>query len=125
MNRRTTIALTAVLGAVVVLGSAGLARTEGPKIKEVMPKLAADYTYPQGKDSPGKVTFSHESHVDLKKPDCTTCHPKLFKILERGQTADGAPINHKKMEAGLQCGTCHNGKAAFAMKDCETCHSGK
>jgi c(7)-type cytochrome triheme protein len=115
----------AAVALAAVLGTASLARTEEPKIKQVMPNLPADYNWPKGKDSPGQVSFSHESHVDLKKPDCTTCHPRLFKILEKGQNADGKRIEHKRMEAGEQCGACHNGKAAFAMKDCETCHSGK
>jgi c(7)-type cytochrome triheme protein len=52
-------------------------------------------------------------------------HPRLFKILERGQTRDGRRLEHQRMDAGEQGGTCHNGKAAFAMKDCQTCHSSK
>lgn len=73
-------------------------------------------------DSPGKVVFSHQTHVDQSKPDCTTCHPKLFKMLKPGSTADGTPIVHAKMEKGRQCGACHNGKDAHGFDDCTTCH---
>jgi len=124
MRVRARHLLWAGLAAALCLGAAGLARTEPPRLKELMPRLPADYTYPQAKGSPGKVSFSHLSHVDAKRPDCTTCHPRHFKILERGQAADGHPIRHQGMDAGRQCGACHNGKAAFGLKDCETCHSG-
>ena len=87
-----------------------------------LPRLPKDYVFPQGADSPGKVTFSHQSHVDQSKPDCTTCHPKLFKMLKPGSTADGTPIVHAKMEKGRQCGACHNGKDAHGFDDCTTCH---
>ena len=84
-------------------------------------KLPADLTFAQSGDSPGKVTFSHGSHVDAKAPGCTRCHPKLFKTLEKGATADGQPIQHKIMEAGGQCGACH-GKTAFNFDSCDLCH---
>lgn len=108
----------------MALGTAVLAE-DAPKLSEILPKLAADYEYAPQKGSPGKVGFNHSSHVDAKNPDCTTCHPRLFKMLAKGQTADGQPIRHATMEKGGQCGACHNGKAAFGLKDCETCHSGK
>jgi c(7)-type cytochrome triheme protein len=83
--------------------------------------LPADQDLPQGEESPGKVTFSHSSHVDATKPACTTCHPATFRILEKGATADGAKITHASMEKGAQCGVCH-GKAAFGFDDCTMCH---
>ena len=70
---------------------------------------------------PDKVTFNHSSHVDLNAPGCTRCHPKLFKTLEKGATADGQPIRHAAMEQGRQCGACH-GKAAFGFESCDMCH---
>lgn len=84
-------------------------------------KLPADQVLPQGEGSPGKVTFSHTSHVDAGKPSCTTCHPESFKILEKASTADGSKITHARMEKGAQCGACH-GKAAFGFDDCSMCH---
>lgn len=88
-----------------------------------LPKLPADYALPQGPDSPGVVTFSHASHVDAAKPACTACHPGLFRILAKGSPAQGGPrITHKEMEAGRQCGACHDGKAAHGLDDCASCH---
>jgi c(7)-type cytochrome triheme protein len=87
-----------------------------------LPRLPVDMTLPQGADSPGKVVFSHRTHVDSSRPVCTTCHPKAFTIL-RGEVSTGAVrITHAKMEKGGQCGICHNGKNARGLEDCTTCH---
>ena len=37
-----------------------LAASAAPVVAQ--PKIPADFGYDQGKDSPGKVTFSHEKH---------------------------------------------------------------
>ena len=89
-------------------------------------KVPPDFTFPQGKDDPGVVTFSHEKHkVNVEK--CTACHTKVFKM-KKGQT--GA-LTMEKMKAGELCGTCHNGKTEIAGKvvfkvddkaNCEKCH---
>jgi c(7)-type cytochrome triheme protein len=84
-------------------------------------KLPADFTWKPQDGSPGKVTFSHQSHVDPSKPGCTNCHPKLFRTMEPGMTADGRPIRHDVMEKGGQCGACH-GKGAFGFESCDLCH---
>ncbi len=93
-------------------------------------KLPPDYVIPPSKDSPGKVTFSHDSHIDPKQPGCTRCHPRIFHLVDvsRDQrpggealTADGQRITHKAMEQGRYCGTCH-GKDAFNFDDCSMCH---
>lgn len=84
------------------------------------PKAPADFTFDQGKDSPGKVTFSHEKHL-TKKPKCTDCHTKIFKM-KRGTTPD---FTKAKMKQGQNCGTCHNGQEAFSVNDqasCSKCH---
>ena len=88
-------------------------------------KPPADMTLEGAKDSPGKVTFSHEKHMKegLK---CTSCHVKVFKM-KKGQTG---PLTMDKMKAGEQCGACHTGKpmegkTPFAVADtanCEKCH---
>jgi len=126
MRKRTIliVVMTGAVAALVTMGAVTLAETV-PKLSEAMPRLASEYTFAKSEKSPGKVTFNHESHVSVKDADCTQCHPRLFRILEPGKTADGAPIRHDAMEAKRQCGACHDGKAAFGLKDCETCHSGK
>jgi len=107
-----TLRRLAVLAAVALAGTA---------LAGGLDKLPPDYTFPPSDGSPGKVTFSHQSHVDVKKPGCTNCHPRLFKTLEKGATGDGAPIRHAVMEKGGQCGTCH-GKGAFGFDSCDLCH---
>ena len=43
-------------------------------------RLPDDYRFPQADDSPGAVTFRHESHVDSARVDCKSCHRELFRI---------------------------------------------
>ena len=88
-----------------------------------MPKLPADITLKQSGDSPGRVRFSHTSHLSFQaKPDCTVCHPKPFRILgSRGRAS--TPMGHARMHKGELCGACHEGKKAFALADgCTLCH---
>ena len=93
---------------------------------DAQPKSPPDFSFDQGKDSPGKVTFSHQSHVQ-KLEKCTACHVKVFKM-KKGTT--GA-LTMEKMKAGEMCGACHNGKTEAAGKmvfttddkaNCEKCH---
>jgi c(7)-type cytochrome triheme protein len=121
------LAPVARLAAGATPGAAGTAATAAPppSLAVVMPRLPRDHAFPRRGQSPGAVTFSHASHVDARRADCTTCHPRHFRILAPGQTAAGVPVTHRDMEQGRQCGACHDGKAAFGLKDCETCHSGK
>jgi len=82
-------------------------------------RMPADRAMAQAPDSPGTVTFNHSTHVDAEKPDCTSCHPRLFSILRR---AEGERrVTHAQMEKGAQCGACH-GKNAFNFDDCTGCH---
>ena len=69
----------------------------------------------------GKVTFDAKVHAD-KGAKCENCHtkPKLF-AMKKGTDK----LTMKDMNAGKFCGTCHNGKKAFATKDaasCAKCH---
>jgi c(7)-type cytochrome triheme protein len=84
--------------------------------------LPSEYRFPQTAGSPGHVMFRHESHVDMDRPNCTVCHPRLFRILEPGTPTHGGSVSHAAMEAGHQCGACHNGAAAFAQDQCMACH---
>jgi c(7)-type cytochrome triheme protein len=86
-----------------------------------MPKLPADAVLPQSEESIGPVTFRHSTHVDERRPDCVACHPRLFRVLEKGRTAGGEVIRHGEMEKGRQCGACH-GRGAFGLDDCTLCH---
>lgn len=88
-----------------------------------LPRLPNDRALPQGTDSPGVVTFRHSSHVDAAKPDCTTCHPSLFPILSRSADQAAPRFTHAKMEKGVACGKCHDGKSAHGFEDCATCHA--
>jgi c(7)-type cytochrome triheme protein len=86
-------------------------------------RLPAGLALPRSADSPGQVTFLHETHVDPDRPDCTTCHPRLFSILKQDESARRVPIVHAQMEKGGQCGACHDGKRASAIEDdCTHCH---
>ncbi|HEU4382893.1 MAG TPA: c(7)-type cytochrome triheme domain-containing protein [Anaeromyxobacteraceae bacterium] len=111
-NAAKVMLRTAVLA--LGMGLAAGAAAEGWK------KLPADLALPSGDGSPGPVTFSHESHVNYTG-SCVACHPKTFRILETGKTADGQAIRHELMEKGLQCGLCH-GKTASGFDACEGCH---
>ena len=108
-------ATVAMSGAAVLLASALAAQT--------LPKLPKAIALPRSADSPGAVTFNHETHVDTAKPACTECHPKLFSILKAGAPAPRVAIRHESMDKGQQCGACHDGKKAFALQDdCAGCH---
>lgn len=64
------------------------------------------------------VTFSHAFHTQAY--GCKDCHTKTFpyKAVVGKATMDD-------MFKGKSCGTCHNGKDAFASSgDCDKCHKG-
>lgn len=127
---RLTFALTLSLA----VAAPGAARAEG------LPGLPKAITLPQG-DSPGQVTFNHDTHADAVKGGCVACHPSTFSILGRshGQTNAGKgkaapaakprPITHDRMKAGEACGKCH-GKGRGSDIDieddsgCSNCHAG-
>ncbi|WP_242392734.1 c(7)-type cytochrome triheme domain-containing protein [Anaeromyxobacter oryzisoli] len=105
-----------VVAAALLLGGAALA--------DGLPNLPQGLALPRGTDSPGQVTFNHESHVDAAKPGCVSCHPRRFAILGRSATERRTPaITHAAMEKGEACGACH-GKQAFGFDDCTGCHAG-
>lgn len=106
-----------VRGAIVVMA---IALAPGV-LAQGLPRLPDDSVLAGAGESPGKVTFSHRIHVNEQRPDCTTCHPVLFKILGGEARADGAAY-HRAMDEGRRCGACHNGKAAFGLEGCPACH---
>ena len=116
--RSTTICRAAVVCALL----AGLLAGGSAFAQSKMPKLPPPFAFAQTGDSPGKVTFSHASHVDESAPACTACHPKMFRILKAGATVDGKAITHDSMTRGQACGSCHNGQKSFGFDDCTLCH---
>ena len=115
-----TIVRIAAVGLVVIVASL-LAVSPGEA-----QKAPPDFQYEKGKDGPGAVTFSHETHKSSAEK-CTVCNTKIFKM-KKGQT--GTPTM-ADMKAGKQCGACHDAKTktgdklAFATEDkanCEKCH---
>ena len=101
---RKTVLLLTILIAVAFVGSA--------------------FAVPAGKtvdwDSPmGKVTFDGKVHAD-KGLKCNDCHTKIFKMKKGSDKITMADMN-----AGKNCGTCHNGEKAFKSSDpanCAKCH---
>jgi len=71
----------------------------------------------------GKVVFDGKVHAD-KGLKCNDCHPKVFPMKKPG--AEGAAkITMADMNAGKNCGECHNGTKAFKSSDeanCAKCH---
>jgi c(7)-type cytochrome triheme protein len=68
--------------------------------------------------SAGKVIFDGKTHAD-KGAKCTDCHTKIFQMKR------AATITMSDMNAGKNCGVCHNGEKAFKSSDsanCEKCH---
>jgi len=77
--------------------------------------LPKDLAFPRSEESPGKVTFSHDSHL-LVAEKCTDCHGKQLGILP------GRAPRATDMHSAENCGRCHNGKAAG--DECLSCHKG-
>ncbi len=67
----------------------------------------------------GKVTFSHQLHVEKKGLQCTECHPKLYTSV-----AQHKPVTMQAMQKGESCGACHDGKRSFSVMggECAKCH---
>jgi c(7)-type cytochrome triheme protein len=64
----------------------------------------------------GKVVFDGKIHAD-KGAKCADCHQSgLFKMKKGADV-----LTMKDMEAGKNCGACHNGTKAFNVKDKATC----
>jgi c(7)-type cytochrome triheme protein len=112
MTWRTGVGVAAVVVLVGLLGAVmvGEARAQA--------KGPADFEFAGGKE--GKVAFSHSAHA-AKSPKCTDCHTKIFKMTKGTRSTP----KMADMEKGQSCGTCHNGQAAFGVKEqanCAKCH---
>lgn len=108
-----------LLPALVIVGGASLLASpvEAPRTPL---RLPADRVFKHSPEAPAPVVFRHATHVVLEKWKCLTCHPQVFKLLSRELRP-----THAEMDAGRQCGLCHNGRRAFATNGeaCATCHS--
>jgi c(7)-type cytochrome triheme protein len=65
----------------------------------------------------GKVVFDGRIHAD-KGFKCGDCHTKIFPMKQTTLSMD-------EINAGKECGTCHNGEKAFKASDpanCAKCH---
>lgn len=68
----------------------------------------------------GKVVFDGKSHAD-KGAKCNDCHTKIFQM----KKSPAGTFTMADMNAGKNCGECHDGKKAFATADaanCGKCH---
>ncbi len=78
-----------------------------------------DITYrPKGA---AKVTFNHEYHVSLKGQRCNNCHYKTFQMTGGAEYK----MDMATLTKGKFCGSCHDGRKAFDVKDangCKRCH---
>ncbi len=102
---RITVLLLTVLIAVAFVGSA-FAVPAGKTVEYV------------GGDA-GKVVFDGKTHAD-KGMKCNDCHTKIFKMKKGADKISMADMN-----AGKNCGACHNGEKAFKSSDaanCAKCH---
>ncbi len=69
--------------------------------------------------SAGKVVFSGKTHADAGER-CRDCHPGIFQM-RKGSVR----ITMAEMNAGKNCGMCHNGTKAFKSGEpanCKRCH---
>lgn len=94
----------------------------GPVEARAALDLPAPYTFPTGEESPGPVTFDHETHALLADHQCRVCHANLFKINTAGEAVAGE-VTYERIHEGDLCASCHNGEDAFAVDDdCSSCH---
>ncbi|MDA8088150.1 MAG: hypothetical protein M0Z75_15805 [Nitrospiraceae bacterium] len=62
------------------------------------------------------VQFSHKVHTQIF--GCSECHSGMFPM-SKGRME----ITMAGIDRGKQCGSCHNGKKAFAASQCGRCHA--
>ncbi len=103
-NMKIVVMFVVLLAAVVFIGSA-MAVPQGKTVE-----------FTGGGN--GKVVFDGKVHAD-KGLKCNDCHTKVFQMKK------GSKITMADMNAGKNCGTCHNGEKAFKSGDpanCAKCH---
>ncbi len=106
---KCTVFFLAVLACVSLLAAASAPATTGDGNMEYRPKGA------------GPVLFDHDYHVKLKGQHCDNCHFKTFQMTGGAEYQ----MDMSSLTKGKFCGSCHDGKKAFDVKDansCKRCH---
>lgn len=68
------------------------------------------------------VLFTHKSHGEKQGLACDRCHSGLFEM-EALKVQEKKDFNMDSLYRGKYCGTCHNGRQAFASDtQCARCH---
>ena len=114
--------LAALLAIAAGVGGA-IAAGESAPTAAVAVRLPADLVFGDSTAPARAVVFSHETHFALAGNRCTGCHPRPFRMLHPEHRT-----GHAAMNAGGSCGTCHDGRLAFGVRDsasCATCHTGR
>jgi c(7)-type cytochrome triheme protein len=94
-----------LLGALLALGSASVARAVPP-----------GFTIVFDGNGEGEVTFAGARHTG-KGMHCSNCHMDIFYV------SRSAPITRADHKRRQFCFVCHDGKQAFAAKsNCDRCH---
>jgi len=112
-----TVFLSGSMAIFIVLG---LWLAQNSAVSQQIP-VPGDFSYEETKPL-GLVTFSHKFHVTERKLQCPECHIKPFQMKK---LAASPQMTMAKLNEGQFCGSCHNGKKAFATKDakdCARCH---
>jgi c(7)-type cytochrome triheme protein len=123
-NKSLFICFLLVLSVSIVSAQTSGKRKRPPRPHEYGNVVIENYAE-AGKVNP--VVFKHWLH--RSKYTCRLCHIDIGFAMEAG----GTDITEDDIRNGLFCGTCHNGKEAFApeekpffgevQKNCELCHS--
>ena len=74
-------------------------------------------------DTKGDVVFRHKTHGAVQDMTCSDCHSSIFKLKTGTSGMTNTTIN-----SGKHCGSCHDGKKAFSVKDgssCGKCHTAR
>lgn len=93
--------------------------------------LPEDFAFPQGEDSPGEVTFSHDSHASYMDNNCMLCHSDTWSMLTPATPKTGE-LTYERIHEEDLCYSCHSGEEhpdlgmeIFSTQDfdsCDSCH---
>ena len=104
-----------------LLGTLRMQRTESPdEVAATLDSLAATAgVEQQAVDLANLPTAVFPHWVHRIRYKCKACHMSIFE-----PRAGANEITMNKITAGESCGTCHNGKVAFAagFGQCQRCH---
>jgi len=123
MKKGLLIAIFLIISSLVMAQTFGI-KKRPPKPHEYGNILINNYSE---KNNIAPVVFKHWLH--RSKFTCRLCHIDIGFAMQ----ANGTGIREDDIRHGLYCGTCHNGRIAFAgqekdkegniKKNCDRCHS--